>query len=243
MHIDHFRHRRSALQSIGRWGACLMTGALPLTVGCSEGYPPDYLKNPLQGPAAMTPDKAYALASAWTKFLREPLDSASFKLEQNGSFLAALGAMDFVYDARAKVLDVCRELVDVPVGHKTRPELAARQKLITEVEPYTLGGGQFFINQKILLNELESARNPAGLWRLSLRRQFLDAGIDKSQFVLELRWLNYWSLYFKGHAIVFPGSPTGFDRMYDATDAQLAASRPELERWAKKIWARGEPPV
>lgn len=198
------------------------------------------------GTADMSPDKAHALYLAWKKWvgnLRNP-SFDGIDLEDGGSFRAIYGALDFDYSFPDRRLIIMKSLsegnttistYEMP-GAKKNSELAQR-------EPYTLGGNKFFINPKPWLDENTKARSP-NVNAYTLAREFTGDSIPADRFVLDARWLVFWAEYWYpgGGGQPLPGTKeSGSERAWRSPEEQ-AATRPDLEKWAKTILSKKAPP-
>ncbi|WP_429018048.1 hypothetical protein [Comamonas sp. 4034] len=192
----------------------------------------------------MPPDKAYALYLAWKQFVG-PVRKSYFtgiELQTNGSFKAIHGAAEFAYNFETKTLMVMRRLVD-GAGSMVRenwPGVVADRRLATK-EPFTLGGGQFHINPHPWLTDLDMARSP-DMNSYNLKRDFTNAGIPNERFVLDVRWLMFWGYYWAPIFGKVKGMvESGGDRAFQSSEYQ-DRTRPALEKWARALLAKGEPP-
>ena len=193
----------------------------------------------------MTADKAYALYLAWKKSVgdvRKP-EFSGLNLESDGSFRAIHGAADFDYNFPLKKLMVMRVLNSSATRQYTydMPGMKADEAL-AKLEPYTMGGGEFFINTRPWLNSNEEINNPRKN-TYCLKRDFSNSSISSEQFVVDVRWLIYWGQYWSPIGGPLPGlEMSGSDRAWKSPEEQ-AATRPALEKWAKRILSKKEPPT
>lgn len=199
------------------------------------------------GTPNMMPDQAYALYLAWTQWvgvLRKP-STAGIEMMDDGSFRAIYGALDFDYQFTSKKLRVMKVLLPAKTTMTTydMPGPKSDQALAQD-EPYTLGGGQFFINPHPWLSENMRARNP-DVNAYTLMREFTAGDTPADRFVLDARWLVYWAEYWYPGGIGKPVSGrqmTGAARAWLTPEAQLA-TRPDLEAWAQSILSQQAPPM
>ena len=198
-----------------------------------------------QKQADMTPERAYALYLVWKKFVG-PVRKDVFtgiELQKNGSFKAIHGAAQFDYNFETKVLMAMRVLVE---GDETplrpdAPGLIAIPRLGAQ-EPYTMGGGVFYLNPKPWLTDLDKARSP-NKNALCLRRDFTDKSIPDDRFLLDLRWLVFWGYYWAPRYGQLAGvEEDGIKRAFRPPE-YLERTRPALEKFARGLLAKGEPPA
>ena len=196
-------------------------------------------------PPDMTPDRAYALYLAWKKFVGRVRKEIFTGIEQqkNGSFKAIHGAAQFDYNTDTKVLMAMRVLLD---GDDTpfredAPSLIGERRLGAQ-EPYTMGGGEFFLDPKPWLTDLDRARSP-GMNTLTLKRNFSDASIPDDRFVVDLRWLIFWGYYWVPLYGQLTGvEESGIKRSFRPPE-YLERTRPAVEKWARSLLAKGVPPI
>ncbi len=228
----------------------LATLAVLPAIGCGNAATP--LPKPwtpwtpnMQNPPDMTPDRAYALYLVWKKFVG-PVRKDVFTgidLQKNGSFKAIHGAAQFDYNFETKVLMAMRVLVE---GDETplrpdAPGLIAIPRLGAQ-EPYTMGGGVFYLNPKPWLTDLDKARSP-NKNALCLRRDFADKSIPDDRFLLDLRWLVFWGYYWAPRYGQLAGvEEDGIKRAFRPPE-YLERTRPALEKFARGLLAKGEPPA
>ena len=195
--------------------------------------------------ADMTPDKAYALYLLWKKFAGSVRKEAftGIELQKNGSFKAIHGAAQFDYNFDTKVLMAMRVILDGNRGplREDSPGVIACRRLAAQ-EPYTLGGGDFYLNAKPWLTDMDKERWPDKN-TFSLKRDFADASIPDDRFLLDLRWLVFWGYYWaplSGHLTGV--EEEGFKRAFRPPE-YLERTRPALEKFARALLAKGEPPT
>ena len=198
-----------------------------------------------QKPSDMTPERAYALYLVWKKFVG-PVRKEVFtgiELQKNGSFKAIHGAAQFDYNSDTKVLMTMRVILDGNRGplREDSPGVVACRRLAAQ-EPYTMGGGDFYLNPKPWLTDMDKERWPDKN-TFSLKRDFADASIPDDRFLLDLRWLVFWGYYWaplSGHLTGV--EEEGFKRAFRPPE-YLERTRPALEKFARGLLAKGEPPT
>ena len=228
---------------------CLVSVAIVPAMGCSNAasslpkpwipWTPNMQKQP-----DMTPDRAYALYLVWKKFVG-PVRKEIFtgiELQKNGSFKAIHGAAQFDYNAETKVLMAMRVLLegdDTPL-REDAPGLIAERRLGAQ-EPYTIGGGEFYLDPKPWLTDLDRKRSP-NMNTLTLKRNFSDANIPDDRFLVDLRWLIFWGYYWMPLYGQLAGvEESGIKRSFRPPE-YLERTRPALEKWARGLLAKGVPP-
>ena len=196
-------------------------------------------------PSDMTPERAYALYLAWKKFVG-PVPKEAFtgiELQKNGSFKAIHGAAQLDYNADTKVLMAMRVLLEgnrKPL-REDAPALIAERQLGAR-EPYTMGGGEFYIDPNPWLTDLERSRSP-NMNTLNLKRDFNDASIPDDRFLVDLRWLMFWGYYWAPvHGQLKGVEEAGINRSFRPPE-YLEQTRPALEKWARDLLAKGVPPA
>ena len=194
--------------------------------------------------ADMTPERAYALYLAWKKFVG-PVRKEAFtgiELQKNGSFKAIHGAARFDYNADTKVLMTMRLLLrgDLRPLRADAPGLIAERRLGAE-EPYTMGGGMFYLNPNPWMTDTEKARSP-NMNTLDLKRDFSDMSIPDDRFLIDLRWLIFWGYYWAPLYGDLKGvAEDGISRAQQPPE-YLEKTRPAVEKWARGLLAKGVPP-
>ena len=195
--------------------------------------------------ADMTPERAYALYLAWKKFVG-PVRKEAFtgiELQTNGSFKAIHGAARFDYNADTKVLMTMRLLLrgDLRPLRADAPGLIAERRLGAE-EPYTMGGGMFYLNPNPWMTDTEKARSPH-MNTLDLKRDFSDMSIPDDRFLIDLRWLIFWGYYWAPLYGDLKGvAEDGISRAQQPPE-YLERTRPDVEKWARGLLAKGVPPT
>ena len=198
-----------------------------------------------QKPSDMTPERAYALYLVWKKFVG-PIRKEAFtgiELQKNGSFKAIHGAAQLDYNSDTKVLMAMRVLLEgnrKPL-REDAPALIAERQLGAQ-EPYTMGGGEFYIDPNPWLTDLERSRSP-NMNTLNLKRDFNDASIPDDRFLVDLRWLIFWGYYWAPlHGQLKGVEEAGINRSFRPPE-YLEKTRPALEKWARDLLAKGVPPA
>ena len=197
-----------------------------------------------QKPSDMTPERAYALYLVWKKFVG-PVRKEAFtgiELQKNGSFKAIHGAARFDYNADTKVLMTMRLLLrgDLRPLRADAPGLIAERRLGAE-EPYTMGGGMFYLNPNPWMTDTEKARSPH-MNTLDLKRDFSDMSIPDDRFLIDLRWLIFWGYYWAPLYGDLKGvAEDGISRAQQPPE-YLEKTRPAVEKWARGLLAKGVPP-
>ncbi|MGF6213687.1 hypothetical protein [Comamonas sp. 4034] len=240
--ITQRRHALRAIAAITAMTAWPLPGCGKASTSISKPWSPwapDMPKAP-----DMPPGKAYALYLAWKQFVGPVRKQVftGFELQTDGSFKAIHGAAEFAYTFETKTLMVMRQLLDGE-GSMVReewPGVVADRRLAVK-EPYTLGGGQFYINPHPWLTNFDKANSP-NMNSYNLKRDFTNAGIPNERFVLDVRWLMFWGYYwFPLFGKVKGMEESGSRRAFQTFEYQ-ERTRPALEKWARSLLAKGEPP-
>ena len=198
-----------------------------------------------QKQADMTPDKAYALYLLWKKFAG-PVRKDVFtgiERQKNGSFKAVHAAAEFNYNVDTKVLTVMRVLVDGNLRplREDFPGVVASRRLGIQ-EPYTMGGGEFYLNPNPWLTDMDRERWPHKN-TFNLKRDFTDASIPEDRFLIDLRWLVFWGYYWAPNYGQLAGvEESGLNRAFRPPE-YLERTRPAVEKWARSLLAKGVPPI
>ena len=227
----------------------LVALAALLAMGCSNAA--SFVSKPwtpwtpsVEKQADMTPERAYALYLAWKKFVG-PVRKEVFtgiELQKNGSFKAIHGAARFDYNADTKVLMTMRLLLrgDLRPLRADAPGLIAERRLGAE-EPYTMGGGMFYLNPNPWMTDTEKTRSP-NMNTLDLKRDFSDMSIPDDRFLIDLRWLIFWGYYWAPLYGDLKGvAEDGISRAQQPPE-YLEKTRPAVEKWARGLLAKGAPP-
>ena len=238
-----FISRRHLVHTLG-------TFTVLLAMGCSDAA--SFIPKPwtpwtpsVEKQTDMTPDRAYALYLVWKKFVG-PVRKEIFtgiELQKNGSFKAIHGSAQFNYNSDTKVLMAMRVLLEgnrKPL-REDAPALIAERQLGAQ-EPYTMGGGEFYIDPNPWLTDLERSRSP-NMNTLNLKRDFNDASIPDDRFLVDLRWLMFWGYYWAPvHGQLKGVEEAGINRSFRPPE-YLEQTRPALEKWARDLLAKGVPPA
>ena len=237
-----FTSRRNFSHSLVALAALLAMGCSNAASSVSKPWTP--WTPSVEKQADMTPERAYALYLAWKKFVG-PVRKEAFtgiELQKNGSFKAIHGAARFDYNADTKVLMTMRLLLrgDLRPLRADAPGLIAERRLGAE-EPYTMGGGMFYLNPNPWMTDTEKARSP-NMNTLDLKRDFSDMSIPDDRFLIDLRWLIFWGYYWAPLYGDLKGvAEDGISRAQQPPE-YLEKTRPAVEKWARGLLAKGVPP-
>ena len=237
-----FTSRRNFSHSLVALAALLAMGCSNAASSVSKPWTP--WTPSVEKQADMTPERAYALYLAWKKFVG-PVRKEAFtgiELQKNGSFKAIHGAARFDYNADTKVLMTMRLLLrgDLRPLRADAPGLIAERRLGAE-EPYTMGGGMFYLNPNPWMTDTEKARSPH-MNTLDLKRDFSDMSIPDDRFLIDLRWLIFWGYYWAPLYGDLKGvAEDGISRAQQPPE-YLEKTRPAVEKWARGLLAKGVPP-
>ena len=237
-----FTSRRNFSHSLVALAALLAMGCSNAASSVSKPWTP--WTPSVEKQADMTPERAYALYLVWKKFVG-PVRKEVFtgiELQKNGSFKAIHGAARFDYNADTKVLMTMRLLLrgDLRPLRADAPGLIAERRLGAE-EPYTMGGGMFYLNPNPWMTDTEKARSP-NMNTLDLKRDFSDMSIPDDRFLIDLRWLIFWGYYWAPLYGDLKGvAEDGISRAQQPPE-YLEKTRPAVEKWARGLLAKGVPP-
>ena len=237
-----FTSRRNFSHSLVALAALIAMGCSNAASSVSKPWTP--WTPSVEKQADMTPERAYALYLAWKKFVG-PVRKEAFtgiELQKNGSFKAIHGAARFDYNADTKVLMTMRLLLrgDLRPLRADAPGLIAERRLGAE-EPYTMGGGMFYLNPNPWMTDTEKARSP-NMNTLDLKRDFSDMSIPDDRFLIDLRWLIFWGYYWAPLYGDLKGvAEDGISRAQQPPE-YLEKTRPAVEKWARGLLAKGVPP-
>lgn len=232
-----------------RFAHSLVAFSVLSAIGCGNAASPipkpwtPWMSN-MQKPPDMTPDRAYALYLAWKKFAG-PVRKEVFTgidLQKNGSFKAVHAAAEFNYNSDTKVLTAMRVLVDGNLRplREDFPGVVASRRLGMQ-EPYTMGGGDFYLNPNPWLTDMDRERWP-NKNTFNLKRDFTDVSIPDDRFLLDLRWLIFWGYYWAPNYGQLAGvEENGLNRAFRPPE-YLERTRPTLEKFARSLLAKGVPP-
>ena len=121
------------------------------------------------------------------------------------------------------------------------PGVVASRRLGIQ-EPYTMGGGEFYLNPNPWLTDMDRERWPQKN-TFNLKRDFTDASIPEDRFLIDLRWLVFWGYYWAPNYGQLAGvEESGLNRAFRPPE-YLERTRPAVEKWARSLLAKGVPPI